>query len=185
MAGSCAGGGGVPWAPRERWGASRQITALHPPGRQGALCTGRSRCNLHLHPPCRRRGALWGGKMAALSAGRTAVTVRGCGGRCGARRGGAGPGLDAGCGVGREERGALGSLRRRLTAALPAGPPARPARLLPASGRLRRAAADPAGQGECAAGSAARNAVVHRLTASATSAFVSHCNNWGVVSVEQ
>lgn len=40
------------------------------------------------------------------------------------------------------------SLRRRLTAALHTGPPARPPRPLPTSERLRRAAADPAGKGE-------------------------------------
>lgn len=91
---------GVPRAPRERRGGSRHgncPASSRPPG--GALHGPEP-----LYPPPRRsRGALWGGKMAALSAGRTAVRVRGGGGGCrgrpGARGGDAGPRSDAGSGA--------------------------------------------------------------------------------------
>lgn len=90
--------GGSRGLPGSAGAARGTVTALRPPGRQGALCTGRSRST-----PRRSHGALWGGKMAALSAGRTAVRVRGGGGGCrgrpGARGGDAGPRSDAGSGA--------------------------------------------------------------------------------------
>lgn len=65
----------------------------------------------HVQPACRSRGALWGGKMAALTAGRAAAKVRG-GGQTGDGGGGSGMGDHSGMGVVGSESDWMGVLSR-------------------------------------------------------------------------